>query len=58
MTFGLAFWILMFIWLIWGVLWNRGWGPIAPYGPYGNGVMIFILFVLLGWHAFGAPLHN
>lgn len=54
MTMGLIFWILMLIWLVFG-LWQNwpGWQGWAA----GN-VFTFILFLLLGWHAFGPPIHG
>ena len=56
MTFALAFWILMLIWAVFGALtWS---GKAGPYGPIGNTLLIFVLFLLLGWHDFGAPLHG
>lgn len=53
MTLGLAFWILMLIWLVFGVWWN--WPNQAVVG---SNLLIFILLGLLGWHAFGAPIHG
>lgn len=56
MTLGLAFWIIMLIWLVIG-----GVGFTSTPGPWygwGGHLMLFILLLLLGWHAFGAPLHN
>ena len=57
MTLGLAFWILMLIWLVFGIVL-----PLTPYGhPYavvGGNLLIFILFLLVGWKTFGAPLHG
>jgi hypothetical protein len=56
MTLGLAFWILMLIWLVFGlVVWS---GNAGPYGPVGSTLLLFMLFLLLGWHVFGAPLHG
>lgn len=54
MSIGLAFYILMFLWLF-GAMWTR-W----PLGPqvYGLDLLLFVLFLLLGWHAFGAPIHG
>lgn len=55
MTFGLVFWILMLLWLIYGF-----WGWYSPNNPnwqWGNAAMLFILFLLLGWKVFGAPVH-
>jgi hypothetical protein len=53
LTFGLIFWIMMLIWAIYA-----GWGfyAPAPYWMYGNGLFIFVLFLLLGWHVFGQPI--
>lgn len=54
MTFGLLFWILMLLWLLW---WGWDWRSPTGYGPMGNSLLAFILFMLLGWKVFGAPLH-
>lgn len=54
MTFALAFWILMFLWLIFG-FW--GWYRPMPNFWYGHGLFLFILFLLIGWKIFGQPLH-
>ena len=54
MTFGLVFWILMLIWLVFG-LWDY-WAP-NPIGLRVHTILIFILFLLLGWRTFGAPIH-
>jgi hypothetical protein len=60
MTLGLAFWILMLLWLVLGVIWPR-W-PInagAPgLWPLGGDLLLFVLLMLLGWHSFGPPLHG
>jgi hypothetical protein len=53
MTFALVFWILMLLWLVYGV-WGY-WSP-QPYWIHGNTLFLFILFLLLGWHVFGAPI--
>lgn len=55
MTFALIFWVLMLLWLVFGL-----WGWYAPPHPqwyYGHGMFLFILFLLLGWKIFGAPVH-
>lgn len=58
MSLGLAFYILMLIWLVFG-LWgawqlpnNQGW-PI-----WGGNLLLFSLLLLLGWHDFGPPIHG
>lgn len=55
MSMGLLFWILMLIWLIYGFAANYGAVP-GPYGPWGHSLLLFILLLLLGWQAFGAPI--
>jgi hypothetical protein len=55
MTLGLLFWILMLLWLL---FWLWDWKSPTGYGPLGNTLLLFILFLLLGWHAFGAPIHG
>ena len=57
MTFGLAFWILMLIWLVFGILTHFGM-VAGTYVVTGNAVLLFILFGLLGWKVFGPPLHS
>ncbi len=56
MTLGLCYWILMLIWLVFGLLVH--FGIAATYGAVGNVVLLFILFLLLGWQVFGPPLHR
>ena len=58
MTLELCFWILMLIWAVFFCVWNFGAAAVGPYGPFGNSLLIFILFLLLGWKVFGAPLHG
>lgn len=55
MSLGLAFYVLMLIWLVFG-LWQN-WPTPQPKLVAGN-VMLFILLLLLGWAVFGAPIHS
>jgi len=55
MTRGLAFWVLMLIWLVVGIAWHFAW-IAGPYGGLGFALIPFLLFCLLGWQVFGAPL--
>lgn len=59
MSLGLAFWILMLIWIIFGfTLYRWRTDPRAGnYGFYGHGLLIFVLLFLLGWQVFGFILH-
>ena len=55
MTLGLAYWVLMLIWLAFGLAIHFGyvnvWGGV-------NLILLFLLFALLGWQVFGPPLHK
>jgi hypothetical protein len=55
MPMGILFWVLMLIWFIFGLYWNwpadRGGAGIV-----GGHIMLFLLFMLLGWKVFGPPL--
>jgi len=55
MTRGLIFWVLMLIWLVFGIVWHVGWISGAA-GPLGSVILLFILFALLGWQVFGPPI--
>jgi hypothetical protein len=57
MTLGHAYWILMLIWLVFGVFVHFGYAG-TWWGVTGNTILLFVLFVLLGWQVFGAPLHR
>jgi hypothetical protein len=54
MSFGLIFWIIMLLWLLYG-FW--GFYQPSPNWQWGNALMLFVLFLLLGWRVFGAPVH-
>ena len=56
MTLGLAFWIIMLVWLVFGALLHFGMvgGIYAPAGT----LLLFVLFGLLGWQTFGPPLRK
>ena len=55
MSLGLAFWIIMLLWLVLG-LW-AGW-PFQNHFLLAGNLMLFILLLLLGWKVFGAPLQG
>jgi hypothetical protein len=56
MTLGLCYWILMLIWFVFGLAWHFGY--VGTYGPAGGTLLLFILFLLLGWQVFGSPIHR
>ena len=51
MSMGLAYWILMLVWLVF-----RVWQSWPNQTVIGGDLLIFILFVLLGWKVFGPPI--
>jgi hypothetical protein len=57
MSLGLAFWILMLIWLVFGLYFGYSTGAFSPYLIGGN-LMLFVLLLLLGWQTFGPPLRG
>ena len=58
MKIGLLFWILMLVWLLFGlwVYWPVGGGSVVTFGPAGGSFLLFVLVGILGWKVFGAPL--
>jgi hypothetical protein len=57
MTIGLAFWVIMLIWFVFGLLVHLG-VVAGVYGLAANTLLLFVLFLLLGWAVFGPPLHR
>jgi hypothetical protein len=57
MNLGLAFWVIMLVWLVFGLLLHFGMVG-AALGAGANVVLLFVLFGLLGWQVFGPPLHR
>jgi hypothetical protein len=53
MPIGILFWVLMVIWFIFGLYWNRGDVTTGNYGPIGSNLLLFVLLFLLGWGVFG-----
>ena len=51
MTLALMFWILMLLWLVFGV-WSA-WPNVQAAGGTG---LLFFLLLILGWAQFGSPI--
>ena len=56
MTRGLIFWVIMLVWLVLGLAAHFGFA--GAYGALGGIVLLFILFVLVGWQVFGPPIRG
>ena len=58
MTKGMLFWVLMILWLIFGlwISWPVGGGGAAVFAPLGSNLLLWILLGLLGWQVFGAAV--
>lgn len=57
MTVALIFWIIMLVWLVFSAY---SWWPSQPHPApvWGHTILLFILFLLLGWGVFGAPVRG
>ena len=54
MSFALVYWVLMLIWLVFGL-----WASWPLNGKTSGGtLLLFILLVIIGWKVFGAPIHS
>jgi hypothetical protein len=53
MPLGVLFWVLMLLWLIFGLWSNRTDIQGGKYSLVGGNLLLFILLFLLGWKAFG-----
>jgi hypothetical protein len=58
MTFGLLFWILMILWVIYGFGYRSSPTAFGAWGWAGDWLLLFVLFALLGWRVFGPALHG
>lgn len=58
MNKGLAFWLIMLVWIIFGLLPGGRWrGSTNQSFVVGGDIVIFILLFLLGWGLYGFILH-
>jgi len=55
MSISLIFWVLMLMWLVFG-LWSN-W-PLTGPKPVAGTLLLFILLALLGWKVFGPAIHG
>ena len=53
MSLSLLFWILM---LLWFVIIGVNQVQPQPWSGWGNGLLLFLILLTLGWSTFGAPI--
>jgi low affinity Fe/Cu permease len=53
MPLGVAFWVIMLVWAVFGLLTHFGVVGVGAYGAGVNAILLFVLFAILGWQAFG-----
>jgi hypothetical protein len=56
MTRGLLFWVLMILWLVFGIFYfwpSAGGSGFVVFAPMGNHLLEFVLFAIVGWQVFG-----
>ena len=60
MSIGFIFWLLMILWVIFGMYWSwpQGGPNRGNFGPLGSNLLLFILLFLLGWQCFGFIIHQ
>jgi hypothetical protein len=57
MTIAFLFWLLMLLWLLFGLYWT--WPADGrAFAPVGGNLLLFILLFLLGWKLFGFPIQG
>jgi hypothetical protein len=57
MTLGLIFWILMLVWVVFSA-WSYWPNTTRPGPVWADHFLLFVLFLLLGWGVFGAPVRG
>ena len=55
---GLLFWVLMLVWLIFGLWASWPASGSTNFAPVGGNLLLFLLIGLLGWKEFGPPLQG
>jgi hypothetical protein len=53
MPLGFLFWLLMVLWLLFGVFWSHWPMSQENYRPFGGSLLLFVLLFIIGWKLFG-----
>lgn len=54
MSMALMYWVLMLVWLVFGLGLRAGW--LGGNAVWAGDLLLFVLLLLLGWQVFGAPV--
>lgn len=54
MSLAIWFWLLLVLWVVLSGASASGWS--ARWGAWGNSVLLLLILVVLGIHAFGSPI--
>lgn len=58
MSLGIAFWVIMIVWLVFGALSHFGAVQTGAWGAQVSTILLFVLFAILGWQVFGPAIHR
>lgn len=58
MQLGIAFWVIMIVWFVFGLITHLGVVAPGAWGATANAVLLFVLFAILGWQVFGPVVHR
>jgi hypothetical protein len=56
MPLSILYWILMLLWLVFGLWSGYTPGQAYTYRAWGGSILQFILFAVIGWKLFGPPI--
>ncbi len=56
MTIGFIYWLILLLWLLFGLYNGRTDLAGGNLLPFGGNLILFVLFFLLGWSCFGWPI--
>ena len=58
MPLGIAFWVIMIVWFVFGLVIHAGVVAAGIWGATVSNILLFVLFGILGWQVFGPAVHR
>lgn len=58
MPLGIAFWVIMIVWFVFGMVVHFGVVAAGAWGATVSSLLLFVLFGILGWQVFGPVMHR